>query len=143
MYLSHATYLKMAVEEGFRGRREGGPEEGGVLVLDGMVVGRGRRTAVRSGEHAFAACMREAGPLSMPELARTALYLGRAPCPDCWAAIIHNHIPLLVLPAEGPSGECSASEPELIHILLEDEGRGTRWRHLPGGVCTTDNHGNH
>lgn len=143
MYLSHATYLKMAVGEAFHGLKERGPMEGAVLVLDGMVAGRSRRRSARNGHHAFAACMAQAGPLTARELARSTLYLNRTPCPLCWESIIRYGIPLVVLPVDDTHQEGGAPRPELIYIQLEDEGGDARWRHIPGGVCAVDLDDNH
>jgi tRNA(Arg) A34 adenosine deaminase TadA len=84
-----------------------------------------------------------AGPLTVAELARAALYLSRAPCRACLETILSSGIPLMVLTCDGPLEESGGSTPERIHIPLEYDGEDGRWRLFAGGVCAVDADDNH
>ena len=70
-------FLKIAIEEARRGLREGGIPIGSVLVLDGVVLGRGHNRRVQEQSairHAEMDCLENAGRLTAREYQRATLY---------------------------------------------------------------------
>ena len=86
------SFLKLAVDEAFKGMRagEGGPF-GAIVVRDGKVIGRGHNCVVGSNDptaHAEINAIRNACALEKkPHLTGATLYSNFEPCPMCLAAI--------------------------------------------------------
>jgi guanine deaminase len=90
-------YLIMAIEEAFRAirQREGGPF-GAVVVKDGVVLGRGHNTVLKSHDptaHAEINAIRDACfKLKEHHLTGAVVYSNFEPCPMCLSAIYWANI---------------------------------------------------
>src|SRR3989304_6424580 len=93
-------FLAIAIEEARIGRAEGGGPSGGVLVVDGRVVGRGHnrrvqsRSGIRPGE---TDALEQAGRLSAATYRRATMYTTLSPCDMCTGAILLSGIPPVVM----------------------------------------------
>ena len=93
-------YLAAAIEEARKGMDSGGVPIGSVLVLDGVIVGRGhnRQNQLQSIiRHAEMDCIDNAGVLKTPDYQRSVLYTTLSPCDMCAGAIIFFNIPKVVI----------------------------------------------
>ena len=90
--MDHKSYLKMAVDEAFKGMRagEGGPF-GAIITRDGKIIGRGHNTVLKSSDptaHAEVNAIRDAcRQLKSYQLTGAVIYSNFEPCPMCLAAI--------------------------------------------------------
>ena len=96
----HLGYLKMAVDEAFKGIRAGaGGPFGAVIVLDGSVIGTGHNTVLHSSDptaHAEVNAIREAClRMKSPHLSGAVIYSNFEPCPMCLSAIYWADIRML------------------------------------------------
>jgi len=94
------AFLQQAVEEARTGSSEGGIPIGSVLVIDGVVVGRGRNRRVQQGSailHAEMDCLENAGRLRASDYRRAVLYSTLSPCDMCSGAILLYGIPRVVV----------------------------------------------
>lgn len=88
----HRQYLKIAIEEAFRGMRsnEGGPF-GAVIVMDDEIIGRGHNSVLKAHDptaHAEINAIRDAcRSVGDHHLTGAAIYTNFEPCPMCLAAI--------------------------------------------------------
>src|SRR5438309_11901628 len=79
-------FLQAAIDEAKAGLAEGGIPIGSVLVIDGMIVGRGHNRRVQKGSailHAEMDCLENAGRLKAADYARATLYSTLSPCDMC------------------------------------------------------------
>jgi cytosine deaminase len=93
-------YLAAAMDEAKKGMDTGGVPIGSVLVLDGVIVGRGhnRQNQLQSIiRHAEMDCIDNAGVLKTPDYKRSKLYTTLSPCDMCAGAIIFFNIPKVVI----------------------------------------------
>jgi creatinine deaminase len=93
-------YLSIAAEQARRGLRKGGIPIGCVLVLNGVIVGRGRNRRVQRGDpirHAELDALRNAGRRSAAEYQRMTVYTTLSPCHMCTGAILLYKIPRVVI----------------------------------------------
>ncbi len=93
-------FLQAAIDEAKQGLAEGGIPIGSVLVIDGVIVGRGRNRRVQCGSpvlHAEMDCLENAGRLSAREYQRATLYSMLSPCDMCSGAILLYQIPRVVI----------------------------------------------
>jgi cytosine deaminase len=93
-------FLKAAVREARNGLRSGGIPIGSVLVIDGIVVGRGHNRRVQRGSailHAEMDCLENAGRLSAGAYRRSVLYSTLSPCDMCSGAILLYGIARVVI----------------------------------------------
>ncbi len=93
-------FLAVAIEEARIGRAEGGVPIGGVLVVDGRVVGRGhnRRVQMNSAiRHGETDALEQAGRLSAATYRRATMYTTLSPCDMCTGAILLYGIPRVVM----------------------------------------------
>jgi cytosine deaminase len=93
-------FLAVAIEEARIGRAEGGVPIGGVLVVDGRVVGRGhnRRVQMNSAiRHGETDALERAGRLSAATYRRATMYTTLSPCDMCTGAILLYGIPRVVM----------------------------------------------
>lgn len=93
-------FLSMAVDEAQRGLAEGGIPIGSVLVIDGVVVGRGHNRRVQQGSvirHAEMDCLENAGRMPGADYRRSVLYSTLSPCDMCSGAILLYGIPRVVI----------------------------------------------
>ncbi len=90
--MDHISFLKLAVEEAFKGMRaeEGGPF-GAIIIRDGKIIGRGHNTVLKSKDptaHAEVNAIRDAcGLVKNHHLSGAVIYSNFEPCPMCLAAI--------------------------------------------------------
>ena len=94
------VFFLAAVNEARLGLAEGGVPIGSVLVLDGVIVGRGHNQRVQQGSvvlHAEMAALEDAGRLSVADYRRSALYTTLSPCAMCTGAALLYGIPRVVV----------------------------------------------
>ena len=94
------VFFLAAVNEARLGLAEGGVPIGSVLVLDGVIVGRGHNQRVQQGSvvlHAEMAALEDAGRLSVAEYRRSTLYTTLSPCAMCTGEALLYGIPRVVV----------------------------------------------
>ena len=94
------AYLEQAIEEARSGLSEGGIPIGSVLVIDGVIVGRGHNRRVQKGSailHAEMDCLENAGRLKAADYRRAVIYSTLSPCDMCSGAILLYGIPRVVV----------------------------------------------
>jgi len=92
--------MQAAVEEARKGQAEGGIPIGSVLVLDGIIIGRGHNRRVQKGSavlHAEMDCLENAGRLRAADYQRAVLYSTLSPCDMCSGAILLYKIPRVII----------------------------------------------
>ena len=93
-------HLREAIAEAKLGLAEGGIPIGSVLVIDGMIVGRGHNRRVQKGSavlHAEMDCLENAGRLNASDYRRSVVYSTLSPCDMCSGAILLYGIPKVVV----------------------------------------------
>lgn len=93
-------WMAEALKEAEKGLAEGGIPIGSVLVIDGVIVGRGHNQRVQQASavlHAEMACLEQAGRLSAKDYQRATLYSTLSPCDMCSGAILLYGIPKVVV----------------------------------------------
>jgi tRNA(Arg) A34 adenosine deaminase TadA len=99
--MAHEAFLKLAIEEALAGIRagEGGPF-GAVVVKDGMIIGKGHNTVLKSHDptaHAEINAIRYAcNNVGDHHLTGAVIYSNFEPCPMCLSAIYWANIRNLV-----------------------------------------------
>ena len=94
------AFFRAAVDEALLGLSEGGVPIGSVLVVDGVIVGRGHNQRVQQGSvvlHAEMAALEDAGRLSVADYRRSTLYTTLSPCAMCTGAALLYGIPRVVV----------------------------------------------
>ena len=94
------AFFHAAVDEALLGLSEGGVPIGSVLVVDGVIVGRGHNQRVQQGSvvlHAEMAALEDAGRLSVADYRRSTLYTTLSPCAMCTGAALLYGIPRVVV----------------------------------------------
>ena len=94
------AFFRTAVDEALLGLSEGGVPIGSVLVVDGVIVGRGHNQRVQQGSvvlHAEMAALEDAGRLSVADYRRSTLYTTLSPCAMCTGAALLYGIPRVVV----------------------------------------------
>ncbi len=94
------AFLALAIEQARIGRSEGGVPIGGVLVVDGEVVGVGRNRRVQQGSairHGETDALENAGRLPAAVYRRATMYTTLSPCDMCSGAILLYGIPRVVM----------------------------------------------
>ncbi|HIE95276.1 MAG TPA: nucleoside deaminase [Acidobacteria bacterium] len=94
------AFFHAAVDEARLGLSEGGVPIGSVLVVDGVIVGRGHNQRVQQGSvvlHAEMAALEDAGRLSVADYRRSTLYTTLSPCAMCTGAALLYGIPRVVV----------------------------------------------
>ena len=94
------AFFHAAVDEARLGLSEGGVPIGSVLVVDGVIVGRGHNQRVQQGSvvlHAEMAALEDAGRLSVADYRRSILYTTLSPCAMCTGAALLYGIPRVVV----------------------------------------------
>jgi creatinine deaminase len=97
---SHSEFLKATIEEARLGRDEGGIPIGSVLMIDGLIVGRGHNRRVQNGSpilHAEMDCLENAGRLKASDYRKSTLYSTLSPCDMCSGTALLYKIPRLVI----------------------------------------------
>lgn len=93
-------FLDAAVEEALTGWAEGGIPIGSVLVVDGVIVGRGHNRRVQRGSailHGEMDALERAGRLEAAAYKRSVIYTTLSPCDMCTGAILLYGIPRVVI----------------------------------------------
>jgi len=93
-------FLEAAIEEARRGLAEGGIPIGSVLVIDGVVAGRGHNRRIQKGSpilHAEMDCFENAGRLKAIDYQRATLYSTLSPCDMCSGTALLYKIPRIVI----------------------------------------------
>jgi cytosine deaminase len=93
-------FFQAAIDEARLGLAEGGVPIGSVLVVDGVIVGRGHNQRVQQGSvvlHAEMAALEDAGRLSVADYRRSTLYTTLSPCAMCTGAALLYGIPRVVV----------------------------------------------
>ena len=93
-------FMQAAIEEAKQGLAEGGIPIGSVLVIDGMIVGRGHNRRVQQGSailHAEMDCLENAGRLKAKDYQRAVLYSTLSPCDMCSGTALLYKIPKVVI----------------------------------------------
>ena len=93
-------FLQAAIEEARKGLAEGGIPIGSVLVIDGVIVGRGHNRRVQKGSailHAEMDCIENAGRLKASDYRRSVLYSTLSPCDMCSGTALLYKVPKIVV----------------------------------------------
>lgn len=93
-------FLRQALAEAETGLAEGGIPIGSVLVIDGLIVGRGHNRRVQRGSavlHAEMDCIENAGRRTAAEYQRATLYSTLSPCDMCSGTVLLYGIPKVVV----------------------------------------------
>jgi cytosine deaminase len=93
-------FLRAAFDEARQGLAEGGIPIGSVLVIDGVIVGRGHNRRVQQGSailHAEMDCIERAGRLKAADYRRSTLYSTLSPCDMCSGTVLLYGIPRVVI----------------------------------------------
>jgi cytosine deaminase len=93
-------FMAAAIAEARAGLEEGGIPIGSVLVLDGIIVGRGHNRRVQKGSptlHAEIDALENAGRLKASDYRRAVLYTTLSPCDMCSGAVLLYKIPRVVI----------------------------------------------
>jgi creatinine deaminase len=97
---SHSEFLKAAIEEARLGRDEGGIPIGSVLMIDGLIVGRGHNRRIQNRSailHAEMDCLENAGRLKASDYQKSTLYSTLSPCDMCSGTALLYKIPRVVI----------------------------------------------
>ena len=93
-------FLQAALDEARAGLAEGGIPIGSVLVIDGVIVGRGHNRRVQKGSailHAEMDAIENAGRLKAADYRRASIYSTLSPCPMCSGTTLLYKIPRVVI----------------------------------------------
>lgn len=93
-------FMEAAIDEARKGLSEGGIPIGSVLVIDGIIVGRGHNRRVQKGSsilHAEMDCFENAGRLTAKDYQRAVLYSTLSPCDMCSGTALLYKIPKIVI----------------------------------------------
>ena len=93
-------FMSAAIEQARIGLTEGGIPIGSVLVIDGVILGRGHNRRVQNHSailHAEMDCIENAGRLSASEYKKAALYSTLSPCDMCSGAALLFKIPRIII----------------------------------------------
>ncbi len=119
-------YMQAAIEEARKGLAEGGIPIGSVLVIEGVLAGRGHNRRVQRGSailHAEMDCLENTGRLKARDYQRSVLYSTLSPCDMCSGAILLYKIPKVVIGEnrsfQGPEEYLHSRGVELV--ILDDE----------------------
>ncbi len=118
-------FMQAAIEEAKQGLAEGGIPIGSVLVIDGLIVGRGHNRRVQQGSailHAEMDCLENAGRLKAKDYQRAVLYSTLSPCDMCSGTALLYKIPKVVIGEnrtfQGPEAYVRSRGVELV--ILDD-----------------------
>jgi creatinine deaminase len=124
--MDHEKYLREAVIEAKKGRKEGGIPIGAVLVKDGKIIGRGHNRRVQKKSailHAEMDCLENAGRRSAKDYAKCVLYSTLSPCDMCSGAVLLYKIPVVVIGEnetfKGPEAHLKRRGVKLINLRDE------------------------
>ncbi len=94
------AFMRAAIAEAKKGLAEGGIPIGSVLVIDGLIAGRGRNRRVQKGSailHAEMDALEISGRLPATDYRRAVMYTTLSPCDMCSGAILLYKIPRVVI----------------------------------------------
>ncbi len=94
------AFMQAAIAEAKKGLAEGGIPIGSVLVIDGIIAGRGRNRRVQKGSailHAEMDALEISGRLPAADYRRAVMYTTLSPCDMCSGAILLYKIPRVVI----------------------------------------------
>ena len=98
--MEHADYMKAALAEAEKAYAKGEVPVGAIVVLDGVIIGRGhnlRETLQDSSAHAELLALREAARnVGSWRLNGTTLYSTLEPCPMCAGALVQFRVDMLI-----------------------------------------------
>ena len=98
--------MREALAEAEAARKDGEVPVGAVVILDGIVIGRGRNAVIRSSDptaHAEIVALREASKtVGNYRITGAAMYSTIEPCAMCAGALVHARIARLVYGASDP-----------------------------------------
>jgi tRNA(adenine34) deaminase len=104
----HHYFMRLALAEAAKGKAEGNPAVGSVIVCGTEVVARGRNLVNSTYDptaHAETVALREAGiALQQVDFSGCVLYTTFEPCPMCCGAIMESKIATLVMGARPVPG---------------------------------------
>ena len=93
-------FMRAAIDEAKQGLAEGGIPIGSVLVIDGVIAGRGHNRRVQGGSpvlHAEMDALENAGRRTAPEYRKATLYSTLSPCDMCSGMVLLYGIPRVVI----------------------------------------------
>ena len=133
----HLSFLKMAVEEAFKGMRagEGGPF-GAIIVRDGKIIGKGHNKVLLACDptaHAEINAIRDACKHAKnPHLSGAVIYSNFEPCPMCLSAIYWADIRALYYSGGRSDAErIGFMDKHLYHELaLKEDQREIKTQHV-------------
>jgi tRNA(adenine34) deaminase len=104
----HERFMRLALEQATLARDAGEVPVGAIVVLDGVVVGRGYNHPIGTSDptaHAEVLALREAARAAGNyRLAGATLYVTVEPCLMCVGAIVHARVGTVVYGAPDPKG---------------------------------------
>jgi creatinine deaminase len=119
-------FMSEAIQEARKGLEEGGIPIGSVLVIDGMIMGRGHNKRIQDGSsilHAEMDCLENAGRLGAKDYERATLYSTLSPCDMCSGAVLLYGIPRVVVGEninfQGPEDYVKSRGVEVV--ILQDK----------------------
>lgn len=115
----HEIYMEEALKEAQAAYVEDEVPIGAVVVMGGVIIGRGHNRREAEGDptlHAEIIAIRQAAShLKHWRLTDCTLYVTIEPCPMCAGAILQARIPVLVYGARDPKAGCVHSLYPLLH----------------------------
>ena len=135
MKMDHADYMKLAIEEAWKGQKTGEVPVGAVLVsAQGVVLSAAHNQPIRLSDptgHAEILVLREyTKKISNYRALDTTIYVTLEPCVMCMGAIIHARVSCVVYGAKDPKWGAAGS----VYDFPADE----KLNHRPeiiGNVC--------
>lgn len=104
----HEPFMRLALAQAAQAREAGEVPVGAILVLDGVVVGRGYNQPIASSDptaHAEILALREAARATGNyRLPGATLYVTVEPCLMCVGAVVHGRVGTVVYGAPDPKG---------------------------------------
>jgi len=129
-----ARFMREALALAAHAEAEGEVPVGAVLVLDGVVIGRGWNRPIGSHDptaHAEITALRDAAlRVGNYRLPGSTLYVTLEPCPMCAGAIVHARVARVVYGARDPRTGAAGS----VFDLLPSDGRFNHRTACEGGV---------
>ncbi len=120
-------YMKEAIKEAKNSLSTSGIPIGAVLVVDGIVVGRGHNSLLQKKSsilHAEMDCIEKSGRLSGEDYKKSTLYTTLSPCEMCSGAILLYKIPRVVIGEnenlKGPEDYLCEEGVELVNMDLSE-----------------------
>lgn len=93
-------FLKAAIKEAVKGKKEGGIPIGSVLVHNGQIIGKGHNKRVQKNSvvlHGEMDALENAGRQPAKVYQESVLYTTLSPCPMCSGAILLYGIPKVII----------------------------------------------